>query len=195
MAADIFLDKSFVDPPSVIGQKTLASSPWVKVIEREVCYGTSLPNQKFISIEQAPYVSVLAITLEGQIPLVRQFRPAVNEFTWEFPAGTLEPAESAESAAIRELAEEVGLVPGDLHNLGGHWADTGRLMNSIHCFVAENCEPYPDFQPEPGLEISYIKPATLMEWLKSGKFRSQLQIGLLGLLLLKPGILRKLELL
>ena len=44
-----------------------------------------------------------------RIPLVAQFRPATGRRTLEFPAGLLDPGETAEQAASRELLEETGL--------------------------------------------------------------------------------------
>ncbi|NXH93474.1 NUDT5 pyrophosphatase, partial [Pachycephala philippinensis] len=42
------------------------------------------------------------------IVLVKQFRPPINGYCLEFPAGLIEEDESAESAALRELKEETG---------------------------------------------------------------------------------------
>jgi 8-oxo-dGTP pyrophosphatase MutT (NUDIX family) len=42
------------------------------------------------------------------IVLVRQYRPAINGYTIEFPAGLLESGETSEEAALRELKEETG---------------------------------------------------------------------------------------
>ena len=61
------------------------------------------------SIETADYVSILAVTADGRIPLVRQFRPALGRFTLEFPGGMRDGDEAPDACAIRELAEETGL--------------------------------------------------------------------------------------
>eukprot|EP00668_Euglena_longa_P042200 GGOE01055682.1.p1 GENE.GGOE01055682.1~~GGOE01055682.1.p1 ORF type:complete len:371 (-),score=74.82 GGOE01055682.1:332-1294(-) len=45
---------------------------------------------------------------EVQTLLVKQFRPSVNAHTAEFPAGLVDPGESPEEAALRELLEETG---------------------------------------------------------------------------------------
>ena len=44
----------------------------------------------------------------GRVLLLRQYRHAAGGFIWEIPAGTLEPGESPEECARRELVEETG---------------------------------------------------------------------------------------
>ena len=53
-------------------------------------------------------VVLLPMTAPDRILLVRQYRYVVNRWLWELPAGTLEPNETLESAALRECHEEVG---------------------------------------------------------------------------------------
>lgn len=51
------------------------------------------------------------LTLPGpEILLQKQFRPPVNKVVIEVPAGLIDPGETAERAAIRELKEETGFV-------------------------------------------------------------------------------------
>jgi 8-oxo-dGTP pyrophosphatase MutT (NUDIX family) len=40
--------------------------------------------------------------------LVRQYRPPLDRYTLEFPAGLIDPAEPPETTAVRELREETG---------------------------------------------------------------------------------------
>ena len=53
---------------------------------------------------------VATVEIEGtpHVVLVKQFRPPVNGFVLEFPAGLIDAGEEAESTAQRELAEETG---------------------------------------------------------------------------------------
>lgn len=55
---------------------------------------------------------------DGQVPqliLVKQFRPPVGNYSLEFPAGLVDPGESLQSAALRELEEETGFVGEVIH--------------------------------------------------------------------------------
>jgi ADP-ribose pyrophosphatase len=53
-------------------------------------------------------VVIVPLTDDRRVRLVRQYRSAIGKFLLELPAGTLEPDESPEEAAPRELAEETG---------------------------------------------------------------------------------------
>jgi 8-oxo-dGTP pyrophosphatase MutT (NUDIX family) len=58
-------------------------------------------------------VAILALlrsraAADVEMLLVQQFRPPVNALTIELPAGLIDPGESAETAAVRELKEETG---------------------------------------------------------------------------------------
>lgn len=70
-------------------------SPWVRLVECEVDFGSGRV-ERYHAIEQADYVCILAITPEGLIPVVRQYRPALERYTCELPAGMEDPGESAE---------------------------------------------------------------------------------------------------
>ncbi len=53
--------------------------------------------------------AVVPITSEGKIVMVRQYRNALDRYTWEIPAGGLDtPEEPTKVAAKRELEEETG---------------------------------------------------------------------------------------
>ena len=60
-------------------------------------------------------VAVVAITDQDTVVLARQYRPAVDRWLLEIPAGTCDvDGEPPEATAARELAEEVGYQAGQL---------------------------------------------------------------------------------
>jgi len=61
-----------------------------------------------------PVVAVALVGEDGRVLL--QQRPAAKAHggLWEFPGGKVEPGESPEAAAVRELAEELAITPADL---------------------------------------------------------------------------------
>lgn len=73
----------------------------------------------------------------GDTVLVRQWRHAWDESSWEVPAGTFNDGEEPLVCAKRELAEETGLVAADYTSLGSvHGA--AFLTGRAHMFLAES---------------------------------------------------------
>ena len=73
----------------------------------------------------------------GDTVLVRQWRHAWDESSWEVPAGTSNEGEQPLDCAKRELAEETGLVASRYTSLGSvHGA--AMLTGRAHIFLAES---------------------------------------------------------
>jgi ADP-ribose pyrophosphatase len=153
----------------------------MSIIEREVAFSPDGPAQVYHAVEQADYVSIVALTPDGRIPIVRQYRPAAEAFTWELPAGMVDAGENPAESCRRELLEETGLLARAIHRLGEGSPCTGRLSNRIHSFFVEAGERAASFEPEPGLAVKLVRPAELARLIKAGKFMSQLHIGALML--------------
>ncbi|HET7383620.1 MAG TPA: NUDIX hydrolase [Pseudolabrys sp.] len=80
---------------------------------------------------------MVARTPDGMIPIVRQFRPALESFTWELPAGMVDKGEPAAECCRRELLEETGFPARTVHALGCYAPCTARLSNRLHSFFVE----------------------------------------------------------
>jgi ADP-ribose pyrophosphatase len=73
---------------------------------------------------------------DPQILLIRQYRYAADAFIYEVPAGRLEPGESPESCAHRELQEETGCTADRLQRLTTVYTTPGFTDEKIHLFMA-----------------------------------------------------------
>jgi ADP-ribose pyrophosphatase len=56
--------------------------------EREVKFAPGAKPELYHAVGQQDYTAIFARTPDGQIPIVRQYRPALERFTWELPLGT-----------------------------------------------------------------------------------------------------------
>lgn len=79
-------------------------------------------------------VVLLPMPDEQSIILVRQYRHAIGAHVWELPAGTLEPGEPADDAALRECHEEVGLVAGRAQRLASLYPSPGYTTEVMHFY-------------------------------------------------------------
>lgn len=171
--------------PKIIGRTTDIVSPWIKLVAKEVDFGFGA-NQTYHAFAQEDYVSILPLTSEGNIVLVRQYRPAIEEFTLEFPGGTVEPGEKIIDAAVRELEEETGYRAQETHQLASLAPDVGRLTNRLHCFIAVDVQaPAGDWIPEVGVEVIVVSISRLLELAKQGAIQNCGHVALLGQVVLE----------
>jgi 8-oxo-dGTP diphosphatase len=85
------------------------------------------------STSEEPPIAAAIIVSGGRVLLVRR-RVAEGELSWQFPAGKVEPGESAEEAAIREASEEAGVVVQAVRLLGERvHPETGRRIVYVIC--------------------------------------------------------------
>ncbi len=75
---------------------------------------------------------------DPDVVLIRQYRYAANGYVYEIPAGRLNPDESPEKCAERELREETGYSTGRLRQLTTIYTTPGFTDEQIHIFVAED---------------------------------------------------------
>lgn len=55
-------------------------------------------------------VAIIPIFDNGDVLMIREYRYPLNDYVWAFPAGLIDPGEDYETAAIRELKEETGVL-------------------------------------------------------------------------------------
>jgi len=120
-------------PPII---KTLYSTPWLSL--KEVAFTDATGSEKQWSYVTRPNITgavcIIAQTNEPDphILLIEQFRPATNRRIIEFPAGLIDPGESPESTALRELQEETGWSGTLIHLSPPCYSTAGLSDESIH---------------------------------------------------------------
>jgi ADP-ribose pyrophosphatase len=164
---------------SIVARAETVVSPWVRVVRKDVRFSLGGTVEAYHCLAQADYVAVLAVTQGGLIPLVRQFRPAVEELTWELPSGLVDAGEDPAETCRRELKEETGLSVIESRYLGGFFPDTGRLENRQHAFHVRTGDPDPAFTPESGMAVRYVTQDGLREAIRRQELRHQLHLGVI----------------
>jgi ADP-ribose pyrophosphatase len=110
-------------------------------------------------------VVIVPITDTGDVVLVRQYRHAIGREVWELPAGSLQPGEDVEAAALRECHEETGLVPRRLERLGAFFPTPGYCDEEMNFYRAAGLrEPTADERAEQDEDEDIeTRPFTLAE--------------------------------
>ncbi|MFB0901666.1 MAG: NUDIX hydrolase [Acidimicrobiales bacterium] len=119
-------------------------------------------------------VAVVAIH-DGCVVLVEQYRAALDDTLIEIPAGKTDiPGEFLETAARRELIEEVGLDPQSLVFLGDFITAAGFCDEALTIFASNDCievSRQVDGVEEEYSEILRIPLAEVDGWLTGGRLR------------------------
>lgn len=115
-------------------------------------------------------VLVLPVLGDGRIVLIRNFRVAVDQRLWELPAGKLEPDESPETAAGRELVEETGYKAGRLDKLASFYTSPGFADELMHAYVAEDLTVVQrDLQPGEDIEVQEVQADEALAMVMDGR--------------------------
>lgn len=158
-------------------------TPWFEVVAKTVA--GSEPDDPYYTLELDDYVSVLALTANDEILLVRQYRPTTETYTLELPSGHVEDGEPPETCAERELLEETGYQADEMQLIGCLVPDTGRLANRLWCFFAPNVRPSAEATPEEGLELVVCSQTEFVEHITEGRLDHALNLAVILLAMLK----------
>ncbi|NIM00547.1 MAG: NUDIX domain-containing protein [Acidobacteria bacterium] len=102
-----------------------------------------LPDGRSCELEMIRHpgaAAVVPVDAAGNAILVRQYRYAAEGWLLEVPAGKLDPGESPESCAAREVEEETGYRVGRLEPLGWIFTTPGFTDEKIWLFRGTGLE-------------------------------------------------------
>jgi len=132
-----------------------------------------------VVISAPDWVHVIALTPDGQAVLVRQFRAGVHADTLEFPGGMVDPGETPEHAAARELGEETGFVAAHWTALGACHPNPALQTNRLHSFLALDCLRTTDPRPDSGedVRVELVPAVSLRARLATGEITHALVLA------------------
>lgn len=138
-------------------------------------------------VEHRGGVAIFAMDDQDRVALVRQYRYPMGEETLELPAGKLEKGEDPRDSALRELAEETGLVPETLEEMGVSYSSPGILSERIYLYFAKNLTQGPP-QPDDGefVETLWVPYRQLLDMAARGEIRDGKTLAALLKVSLRP---------
>lgn len=121
-------------------------------------------------IDGVGIVAILDKPTGKEIILQKQYRPPIDKVTIEVPAGLMDPGETPEQAAVRELREETGYVgvPSQMSpvmfNDPGFCNTNLRMIHvTIDMTLPENQQPKPELEDGEFIEVFTVPLATLWD--------------------------------
>lgn len=124
-------------PWSILKSETMYQDPWIKVVRDQVQRPDGNAGT-YATVQLKSGVCVVGVDESGNVHLTREFHYAVGRVTIEGVSGGIEVGESAELAAGRELAEEIGLTAKSFQRLGTIDPFTAAIQSTVTLFVARD---------------------------------------------------------
>ncbi|MDR5710439.1 MAG: NUDIX hydrolase [Armatimonadota bacterium] len=132
-------------------------------------------------VEHRGAVAMVPVTDQNEVLLVRQYRRALDSWTLEIPAGTLEPGETVEACLHRELGEELGMEADRVEFLLAFFPSPGFLTERVHLYLCTGLRPRPG--PQGDEEVLHAVRVPLPEALRMIGQEIQDAKSILGILL------------
>ena len=164
---------------------------WLTVHEQHIDLPHGGEIEEFHLVETPDWVAVLALEAEGRVVLVDQYRHGAGRTSRELPAGVIEPGESPEQAACRELLEETGYEATRCEPLIVVSTEPSRHTNRAHFFFAAGARRVREQRPDAceNIAVVLVEQRELAREIDAGRILHGLHVGAI-LLAAHRGLIR-----
>ncbi|MCL4304257.1 MAG: NUDIX hydrolase [Anaerolineae bacterium] len=179
-----------MQPETTISEEQIFEGKLVTLNLRQVRLADGQVAQREIVATRGAVV-IVALTVDNEVRLVKQFRAGTEEWLIELPAGSLEVGENPDLAAPRELLEETGDRAATWQKLDGFYASPGILTEYLHLYLATDLTPGPNqLEFDEHIELLTVPWAEAVAMIRRGEIkdaktiagllRAGLHLGLIG---------------
>jgi len=135
-------------------------------------------EHSFYVIESSDWINVIPVTPEGKIVFIRQYRHGTEQITLEVPGGMIDPGESGEEAARRELREETGYDTDEILYLGNVAPNPAIHNNLCHSYLARNVHIFGSQRLEgtEDIDVLLVDPAEVPRLIVDGAINHALVV-------------------
>ena len=168
-----------------LNYKISISTPFFEI--EEAIISNDLNDHPYYRMTGCDSVICCVMTLDGKFVMIEQFRPNIEEYSLEFPAGGIKVNENPISAAKREFSEETSMMS-DFISLGDFKLMMNRTNIKEHIFFGIN--PKKDIAQnfEGGIEVKLIDRNKLIDLSINGQYKQLAGLGVIQLVSLSLGI-------
>jgi ADP-ribose pyrophosphatase len=125
-------------PIRIVDKKVLSEGKFLRFVLASYVDSAGITRnwELFERINCSGIVAIVPVTDDGNVLLIRQFRPPVNGYVIEFPAGLNDKGDTLLEAARRELREETGYVSEEMTPLVEGPMSSGASGEILTVFLA-----------------------------------------------------------
>lgn len=130
-------------------------------------------------LDQPDWVNVIPLTPDEQVVMIDQWRHGTRSVHLETPGGLMDPGETVEQCARRELLEETGYEAADLALLGTVHPNPSIQSNRQHYVLATGCRKVAELDLDHAEDIAVrLAPlASIPQMIQAGKITHGIVIG------------------
>jgi len=126
---------------TLVSHRTVFHERYVRVVKDVLRFQDRKTDFVYLADDFPGTAATLAVTGDGKVVLVEQYRYPIGRYILNLPGGILEPGESPVQGAARELREETGYTASTLVPLGSFFPLPGMHSRRAHIFFATGLTP------------------------------------------------------
>ncbi|MEQ1841935.1 MAG: NUDIX hydrolase [Verrucomicrobiales bacterium] len=136
-----------------LGATTVARTRVLDLLSVRYRHPARGTEKDFVVVAPSDWCNVLALTPDGRLVLVRQFRFGIDGFSLEIPGGVIETGEDPVEAGLRELREETGFTGAGARLLGSTHPNPAIQSNRCYFVLVEDAVQSADMAWDPDEEL------------------------------------------
>jgi len=162
-----------------LGTSRVATTRVFDVLSVKMRHPVRGTERDFTVIDAPDWCNVIALTPDGRLVLVRQFRYGSNAFSLEIPGGVIDRGEDPVAAGVRELREETGFVGTGARLLASVRPNPAIQNNRCHFIFIDGAVPSAatEWDHDEEIEISTLPVDEVFAKTRAGEITHSLVVA------------------
>jgi len=118
-----------------IKSQIIFQNKWIKLFSDDIEFDNGKPGV-YAYLHRHDGAHAIIVTPDKKIVLFKQYRYPTRTFEWSIPGGKIDEGETPETAAIREIKEELGIGVKTIKFIGTWVAQSSLNTEKLNIFVA-----------------------------------------------------------
>ncbi|MFC1515410.1 NUDIX hydrolase [Thermodesulfobacteriota bacterium] len=167
--------------PEIIERRKVYETKWFSLEQKTIRFEPD-NEELYYSIREGNHIAVVAEDDKQNILLIRQYRPAIEDYVIELPGGHVEN-DNPEQSAHDELIEETGYKANQMKLAGKTIVDSGRNQGYLYCYYGSDLERVG--APSPDIDLLPVTKSEVKEMILNGDLSHSLNLSTVFLAYLK----------